>query len=193
MASAKVKVRSIFLYTMLDEGMAREKAGEDILDDHSIPSYYLSWEPFNIDTPQQIIDMFKAYKQYTTFFTYTIVDSEKPVLNIENNYGGDVSFSQGECKVHANHSLYIEKEFADECFLASSIARQKAADAFMRNATIDTPESEVRNVLESDPLWLDRGEMKGTVTSTYFTINGKEVNMYIKTDDNHPVVHITNY
>jgi hypothetical protein len=35
--------------------------------------------------------------------------------------------------------------------------------------------------------------MMGTVTSTYYKIDGKKVDMYMKTDGKHPTVHIKNY
>jgi len=183
----------IIMNTMVDEGTAREMANGNIIDSSSTPSYYLSWEPYNIEKPQQLIDMFKAYQQYTSYFSYTAVGSENNVLNIENNYGNDVSFSEGDWKTHANHSLYIDKNFVDDSFAGNSLARQKAVDMFMGKATIDTPESQVRDVLEAKPLWKGRSEMTGTVTSTYYAINGKEVDMFIRTDENHPTVHITNY
>ena len=129
--------------------------------------------------------MMAAYKEYTAFFSYTIVDSHEKIINIENNYGGAVNYNSGAYESHSNHS----KSFVDKKFSAHSLARQKAADDFVSNASVATTEAEVRKVLESKPLWKGRGKMMGTVTSTYFTVNDKKVDMYVKTDSKHPVVH----
>ncbi len=36
-------------------------------------------------------------------------------------------------------------------------------------------------------------DMMGTVTTTHFKVNGKKVDLFMRTDDNHKEVHITNY
>lgn len=183
----------VLMNTMADEGTERENAGGEIITKTSVPSYYLSWEAYNIEQPGQIIDMMAAHKEYTAFFSYTIVDSHEKIINIENNYGGAVNFNTGTYESHSNHSRYLPKLFVDEQFSAHSLVRQKAADDFVSKASVSTTEAEVRKLLESKPLWKGRGKMMGTVTSTYYTINDKKVDMYVKTDSEHPVVHIKNY
>ena len=183
----------VLMTTMADEGTERQNAGGEIITKTSVPSYYLSWEAYNIEQPGQIIDMMTAHKEYTAFFSYTIVDSHEKIINIENNYGGNVNYNTGNYESQSNHSRYLPKSFVDENFSAHSLARQKAADDFVSNASVDTTEAEIRKVLESKPLWKGRGKMMGTVTSTYFTVNDTKVDMYVKTDSKHPVVHIKNY
>jgi hypothetical protein len=183
----------VLMNTMADEGTERENAGGEIISKTAVPSYYLSWEAYNIEKPSQIIDMMAKHKEYTAFFSYTIVDSHEKIINIENNYGGDVSYNSGNYESHSNHSRYLPKSFVDEKFSAHTLARQKAADDFVSKASVSTTEAEVRKVLESKPLWKGRGKMMGTVTSTYYTVNDKKVDMYVKTDSKHPVVHIKNY
>lgn len=183
----------VLMNTMADEGTERQNAGGKIITETSVPSYYLSWEAYNIEQPSQIIDMMTAHKEYTAFFSYTIIDSHKKIINIENNYGGAVNYNSGTYESHSNHSRYLPKSFVDENFSAHSLVRQKAADDFVSKASVDTTEAEIRKVLESKPLWKGRGKMMGTVTSTYFKIDGKKVDMYMKTDGKHPTVHIKNY
>ncbi|ABZ77749.1 hypothetical protein Shal_3202 [Shewanella halifaxensis HAW-EB4] len=188
--------QAILMNTMADEGTAREKAGGEILTANSTPSYYLSWEAYNIEQPSDLISVFNAYDEYTAFFTYTVIDAEKPVMNIENNFssnGGKVSYSYADKTVHANHSLYQSKTFVDDTFGAKSLARQAAAEAFMQKATVDTTKAQSQHFAESSVLWKGRGEMMGTVTSTRFDVHGDKVDMYIKTDSAHPEVHIKNY
>ena len=185
--------QAILMNTMADEGTAREKAKGEIIADDATPSFYLSWEAYGIHQPKEIIDIFKKYKHYTAFFSYTIVDSELPVLTIENNYGGKIHYGEGDYKVHTNHSLYNSYKFMDDNFGAHTLTRYKTAEKFMKKANMHTSEKEVRNLLESKPLWKGRGELMGTVTSTYYKIDGKQIDMYVKTDASHPSVHIKNY
>lgn len=183
----------VLMNTMADEGTERQNVGGEIIASGSVPSYYLSWEAYNIEQPGRIIDMMDAYKEYTAFFSYTIVDSHKKVINIENNYGGAINYNSGRYKSHSNHSRYLPKSFVDEKFSAHTLERQRAADDFISNASVNTTKAEVFKVLESKPLWKGRGKMMGTVTSTYYSINDKNVDMYVRTDSKHPTVHIKNY
>ena len=41
----------VLMNTMADEGTERENAGGEIITKTSVPSYYLSWEAYNIETP----------------------------------------------------------------------------------------------------------------------------------------------
>ncbi|WP_375753816.1 C45 family autoproteolytic acyltransferase/hydolase [Vibrio sp. HN007] len=180
--------------TMADQGTLREKDGGEILSDTATPSFYLSWDVYNEDSYEGIKSVFDKYLEYTAFFTYTVASANKPAMNIENTYGGKVNYSEGEYKAHANHSIYGEPaDFVDEAFAAHSLARQEAVNHFMKNASIDTSEEEVRGLLQSKPLWKGRGEMMGTVTNTYYKIDGKKVDVYFQTDNDHAPVHMSNY
>jgi|GEM_PF-1871397 len=180
--------------TMADEGTLREKAGGEILSDSATPSFYLSWEVMNAESYKDIYNTFKHYPEYTAFFTYTVTAANSPAMNIENTYSGEVNYSMGDWKAHANHSIYRDPaEFVDDGFAAHTLARQAATEKFAQTADADTPEEKVRNLFESKPLWKGRGDLMGTVTSTYYKVNGKEVDIYFKTDSEHPVVHMTNY
>ncbi|MGJ7097015.1 C45 family autoproteolytic acyltransferase/hydolase [Vibrio hannami] len=180
--------------TMADQGTLREKDGGEILSDTATPSFYLSWDVYNTEDYAGIKSVFDKYPEYTAFFTYTVASANQPAMNIENTYGGKVNYSEGEYKAHANHSIYSEPaSFVDEAFAAHSLARQDAVSKFMANATVDTPESEVRELLQSKPLWKGRGEMMGTVTNTYYKVDGKKVDVYFQTDNEHAPVHMTNY
>ncbi len=180
--------------TMADQGTLREKDGGEILSDTATPSFYLSWDVYNEESYQGIKSVFDKYPEYTAFFTYTVASANKPAMNIENTYGGKVNYSEGDYKAHANHSIYGETaDFVDEAFAAHSLARQDAASKFMANASVNTAESDVRKLLQSKPFWKGRGEMMGTVTNTYYKVNGKKVDVYFQTDSEHEPVHMTNY
>ncbi|NKF50506.1 hypothetical protein G3R49_07970 [Shewanella sp. WXL01] len=180
--------------TMADQGTLREKDGGEILSDTATPSFYLSWDVYNTEDYAGIKSVFDKYPEYTAFFTYTVASANQPAMNIENTYGGKVNYSEGEYKAHANHSVYNQPaEFVDEAFAAHSLARQDAAESFMAKASIETPESEVRELLQSKPLWKGRGDMMGTVTNTYYKVDGKKVDVYFQTDSEHKPVHMTNY
>lgn len=185
--------QGILMNTMADEGTAREKAGGEILADDATPSFYLSWEAYNANNSDDIIDIFNANPKYTAYFTYTVVDANAPTMNIENNYGGKVFYRYGKGLAHSNHSLFVSKDFVDHSFAAHSLDRQEAADKFINSADENTTKAAAQKFAETKPLWKGRGELMGTVTSTHVSINGKEVDMYIKTDDQHPEVHIKNY
>ncbi|WP_028769201.1 C45 family autoproteolytic acyltransferase/hydolase [Shewanella fidelis] len=189
--------QAIMMNTMADEGTAREKAGAEILVDNATPSYYLSWEAYNIGSQQELLDIFNAHQQYTAFFSYTVIDSNAKVMNIENNFsaakGGVVNHSYADKMVHANHSLYQQQPFVDQAFAAKSLPRQAAAESFLDKASIETTKAQTQEFAETSVLWKGRGEMMGTVTSTRFDINGDHVDMFIKTDMAHPEVHIKNY
>jgi hypothetical protein len=185
--------QAILMNTMADEGTARQKAKGKILSASAIPSYYLSWEAYNIEQTNELVDIFNKYPKYTAFFTYTVIDANQQVLMIENNFGERVNHGFADKQTHANHSLFIPKNFIDQNFAAHSRIRQQAADDFMKNATLDTPKEKIQKFAESKPLWKGRGEMMGTVTSTYFKIDNTNVDMYIKTDSEHLEVHIKNY
>ena len=185
--------QAILMNTMADEGSARQNAQGEILSAKAAPSYYLSWEVYNIEQAKDLIDTFNKYPKYTAYFTYTVVNANQQVMTIENNFGEKVNHSFSDRQAHANHSLFIAKDFVDTKFAALSLARQKAADNFMKTATLNTPKETVQKFAESNPLWKGRGEIMGTVTSTYFKINNSNVDMYIRTDSDHPEVHIKNY
>ncbi|WP_076410644.1 C45 family autoproteolytic acyltransferase/hydolase [Shewanella sp. UCD-KL12] len=185
--------QALLMNTMADEGTARQNVQGEILADDATPSFYLSWEAYNIIQPKELIDIFQNHDSYTAFFAYTVVDAHQAVLNIENNFGGKVNYASLDKQAHANHSLFVDKDFVNHSFAAHSLERQKAADTFIASASIDTPKSVSQQFAEDKPLWKGRGEMMGTVTSTYFEINGTEVDMFIKTDSTHPEVHIKNY
>jgi len=185
--------QAVLMNTMADEGTARQHAKGEIIAESATPSFYLSWNAYNIEMPTDIVDMYNKYATYTAFFSYTIVDSELPVLSIENNYGGTISYAEGDWRAHTNNSVFHSYDFVDNNFGANSIERYNTIVKFMTNANMNTREKEVRKLLESKPLWKGRGELMGTVTSTYYNIEGKKVDMYIKTDKSHPVVHIKNY
>ncbi len=185
--------QAMLMNTMADEGTARQNAKGEILSDTATPSYYLSWDAYNAESSQDIVDMYKAYTEYTAFFTYTVVDANSKVMNIENNYGGKVSYSTAIKSAHANHSVYHAKDFVNHEFSAHTLERQEAADNFLKTATAETTKAQSQSFAESKPLWKGRGELMGTVTSTRFDVNNKKVDMYIKTDAEHPEVHIKNY
>ncbi|MCL1146803.1 C45 family autoproteolytic acyltransferase/hydrolase [Shewanella sp. 10N.261.52.F9] len=179
--------------TMADEGTARQHANGEIITDTATPSYHLSWDVYNAQSYADVVDTFKKFDEYTAFFTYTIASANKPAMNIENTYSGKVHVSEGPWIAHANHSLYEAKDFVDNKFAAFSLARQEAANQFMKTANAHTSEAAIRNLLEAKPIWKGRGELMGTVTSTYYEINGNKVDVYFKTDFDHGVVHMTNY
>ncbi|WP_221070328.1 C45 family autoproteolytic acyltransferase/hydolase [Vibrio alfacsensis] len=180
--------------TMADSGLLRQNAGGEILDKNAIPSFYLSWDAYNAQSYDDVVDVFTKYPKYTAFFTYTLAAADQPAMNIENVYGGKVNVTKGDWVAHSNHTIKGEAEdFVDENFAANSMARLAKAQEFVSQADANTPKNEIRQVLESKPLWKGRGEMMGTVTSTVFKINGEQVDMFIKTDEAHPEVHIKNY
>lgn len=182
------------LNTMADSGTLRQNAGGEILGENATPSFYLSWEAHNAESYEDIVNTVKKYPEYTAFFTYTVAAADQPAMNIENVYGGGVNVTKGDWVAHSNHTIKGEAaDFVDENFAAHSIERLKTAQKFASSADANTPKAEVRKVLDSKPLWKGRGEMMGTVTSTVFKIDGKKVDMFIKTDDAHPEVHIKNY
>ncbi|PSV47352.1 C45 family autoproteolytic acyltransferase/hydolase [Photobacterium indicum] len=185
--------QAMLMNTMADEGTARQNANSDILSETATPSYYLSWDAYNAESYRDVIDMYKAYPEYTAFFTYTVVDANRKIMNIENNYGGDVSYSISNKQAHANHSIFHSKDFVNHEFAAHSLDRQKAAERFIQSATVNTTKAETQSFAETKPLWKGRGELMGTVTSTRFEVDKKKVDMYIKTDAEHPEVHIKNY
>jgi len=182
------------LNTMADSGTLRQNAGGEILGDNATPSFYLSWEAHNAENYDDMVDMVKKYPAYTAFFTYTVASADAPAMNIENVYGGDVNVEKGNWVAHSNHTIHGKvADFVDEGFAAHSLARLEKAQEFASKADAKTSKEEVRQVLESKPLWKGRGDLMGTVTSTVFQIDGKKVDMYIKTDAEHPEVHIKNY
>ncbi|WP_406608887.1 C45 family autoproteolytic acyltransferase/hydolase [Agarivorans sp. JK6] len=184
--------QAILMNTMADEGTAREQAGQDIIQVDAVPSFYLSWEAYNASNAADLISSFQAHDKYTAFFSYTVVDSKAKVMNIENNFGGAINYRYASKLAHANHSVFIEKPFVNSDFAAHSLARQDSAERFIKSANASTSQAAVRQQLESKPLWKGRGKLMGTVTSTYFTISPSETVMHIKTDNNHPVVSISN-
>lgn len=186
--------QAMAMNTMADEGTLRQLAGSEVLTETATPSFHLSWAVMNAESYDEIRDVFTRYPEYSAYFTYTAAAANSPAMNIENTYAGKVNFSTGDWKAHANHSIYRTPEaFVDSEFAAHSLARQEAAEKFVKNANADTLEAEIRHLLESKPLWKGRGEMMGTVTSTVYKIDGKKVDIYFKTDADHPVVHMTNY
>lgn len=185
--------QAMLMNTMADEGTARQNANGEIIASDAIPSYYLSWEAYNTNDPAQLKDMFNKYPKYTAYFSYTMIDSYGPSMNIENNYGGQVNYKFSESLAHANHSLFVKKDFITKEFAAKSLERQSAAEQFLASAFETTSKAETQKFAETSVLWKGRGEMMGTVTSTRFDLNGRNVDMYIKTDAEHPEVHIKNY
>lgn len=170
----------VLMNTLASDGTAREKDKGEIISDHATPSFYLSWDAYNIEQPKQVIDMVKNHDGYTAFFSYIVADGNNEVVNIENGYKGAVRTSTGPWKAHANHSTYQQETFVDESFAAHSLTRQAAADKFMPSATGEM--AEAQNFLGTKPLWKGRGELMGTVTSTYMNWTPTETTMYIQTD-----------
>ncbi len=185
--------QAILMNTMADEGTARQNAQGEILADGATPSFYLSWEAYNIMQPEELIDVYQSHDSYTAFFSYTVVDTNQAVLNIENNFGGKVNYSMLDKQAHANHSLFVDKDFVNQNFAAHTLERQKADEKLMAGASIDQRKAVNHHFAEDKALCKGRGEMMGTVTSTHFEMNGSEVDMFIKTDSAHPEVHIKNY
>ncbi|ABV35985.1 hypothetical protein Ssed_1374 [Shewanella sediminis HAW-EB3] len=180
--------------TMADEGTARQNAKGEILSETAVPSYYLSWDVYNTKTTAEVVKLFKKYPEYTAFFTYTVA-GEGQVLNIENNYGGHVNFSYGDWQAHANHSLYQPKpEIVNASFAAKSVARQDAAENFMKKEATTASKADVQNFMGHSVLWKGRGELMGTVTSTFYEIDNGKVTLYFQTDhagENEKTVVIT--
>ena len=95
--------------------------------------------------------------------------------------------------VHTSHSTTTQHDFVDEEFGSHTLERLKAAQEFMKTANGDTTKDEAYKFAKTKPVWKGRGGMVGTVTSTHFRVNGKKVDMYMRTDDEHIEVHIKNY
>ncbi|WP_096086258.1 C45 family autoproteolytic acyltransferase/hydolase [Agaribacterium haliotis] len=183
----------ILMNTMADEGKVREVLDGEIISATSTPSYYLSWEAYNTESADELVEMMAEFPEYSAFFSYTLVDANERVLNIENHYNGQTILSSRDRQAHANHSTYQPEECVKPFTSQCSIDRQNASEEYMKTADVDTSKEKVQAFAESKPLWKGRGKYVGTVTSTHFRVNGKLVDMYIKTDDEHPEVHIRNH
>jgi len=182
----------LLMNTMADEGTARQKAGGEILAETSTPSYHLSWDAYNAESAKDLKDMYKD-GEYTAYFSYVMLDANDKATHIENGYPDVVRIHEGKEFAHTNHSNYQQLPFVDEGFGAHSLSRLKAAQDFLSKADINTSEQQAIEELHTKPLWKGRGELMGTVTSTYFSVNGKKVDMAIYTDKEHKPVHIRNY
>lgn len=157
-----------------------------------MPSYHLSWEAYNASSAEELAGIYEN-DAYTAYFSYILVDQNGELTNYENAYDGTLRTKTADRMAHANNSVYVAHDFVDEEFGAKSKKRQKAADKFIEGADITATEEQVKELLHSEPLWKGRGELMGTVTSTYFAVDGDKVDMSIYTDlDSKPVV-IKNY
>ncbi len=177
--------------TMADEGTARQHDGGEILE--GVPSFHLSWEAYNAKSTQGLLNMYDQQEKYTAYFSYVMLDAGSKAVHIENGYADTYNYTFGDKYAHANHSIYVKHDFVDHEFGAHSLDRQEFADKFVANADIDTSEEQAIEALRSKPLWKGRGELMGTVTSTYFAVDGKKVDMAIYTDEQHEPVRIRNY
>ncbi|GJM65106.1 C45 family autoproteolytic acyltransferase/hydolase [Persicobacter diffluens] len=183
----------LLMNTMADEGTYREKQKGNILAEGAVPSFHLSWEAYNQSSPEELREMY-VHGDYTAFFSYIMVDAEGAATNFENAYGDDkLRVKSSNALAHSNHSLFVRHDFVDEKFGAHSLKRQAAADEFITTASMDVSHEEVIAFLQSKPLWKGRDKFMGTVTSTYFQVAGKKVDMYIHTDIGQEPVHIRNY
>ncbi|QDO83405.1 hypothetical protein FM037_09415 [Shewanella psychropiezotolerans] len=171
----------MLMTTNATEGTAREKAGGEIIGDGVTPSFYLSWDAYNIEKTADLIDIFKANDKYSAYFSYTVADGSGKVLSLENGYPAEVHYSYGNAKAHTNHSLYVDYDFVDEAFAANSLKRQKAADSFLGANDKFTVE-QAQDFLGSDKVWKGRGDLMGTVTSTVFSVTPTKTTMIIQTD-----------
>ena len=187
----------LLMNTMADQGSIRQAKGEAIISEHSTPSFYLSWDAYGAKNADELQAMFNRQAHYTAYFSYTLVDAHGKVSNIENAYGDTVNMSGAKWQAHANHSIYGEAwQTLDRDFAAHSLERQQATEAFMKSHADSANKAEVQDFAGQKPLWKGRGKMMGTVTATYFSVNGKQVDMYIQTDtvgDGQQEVHIRNY
>ncbi len=182
----------LLMNTMADEGTARQIAGGEILAEGSVPSYHLSWDAYNADGAEELKNVFR-HRNYTAFFSYVMLDANDRITSIENSYSGELRTKQGYGIAHANHSIYTQYDFVDPEFGAKSLARQEAAEEFLKAAQIDTTEQQALKRLQTKPLWKGRGELMGTVTSTYFSVDGRKVDMAIYTALGSEPVRIRNY
>ncbi|WP_096086356.1 C45 family autoproteolytic acyltransferase/hydolase [Agaribacterium haliotis] len=185
--------QALLMNTMADEGSLRERNGGEVISATAVPSFYLSWEAYNTESAEQLIDVVTAYSEYTAFFSYTLVDSFGLVTNIENQTEGKVVISAKDRMAHANHSLYTHKPFVNKHFAGASVLRQEAAEAYINSADINEDKAEAQAFAKQKPLWKGRGKFMGTVSSSHFRIQGALVDIYIETDDKHPEVLIRNY
>ncbi|BAJ01936.1 C45 family autoproteolytic acyltransferase/hydolase [Shewanella violacea] len=168
--------------TNATEGTARQKAGGEIMGEGVTPSFYLSWEAFNIEKSSDMIDVFKAHNKYSAFFSHTVTNGQGEVLNVENGYPDTVNYSYGSERAHANHSLYKDYDFLDAAFASGSLKRQRAADSFLGHNSKFTLE-QAQDFLGSDNVWKGRGPMVGTVTATVFSVTPEKTTMMIQTDE----------
>lgn len=182
----------LLMNTMADEGTARQIAEGEILAKGSVPSYHLSWDAYNAHNVSELKAMYH-HQDYTAFFSYMMLDPYGKVTSFENKYGGDIYEKTSTKAAHANHSVFGTYDFVDAAFSAHTLDRQAAAEKFVNHADINTTEKQAMEELHAKPLWKGRGELMGTVSSTYFSVNGKKVDMVIYTDSDHKPVRITNY
>ena len=182
----------LLMNTMADEGTARQNDNGDILGDTSVPSYHLSWEAYNVKSAEELSNIYK-HGEYTAYFSYVLLDADARATNVENGYPAEMRTRHKQKFAHANHSLYKKYDFVNTEFAAHSLERQKAATSFMASASIATTEKQAIETLHREPLWKGRGDLMGTVTSTFYSVNGKKVDMAIYTDERHEPVRIKNY
>lgn len=182
----------VLMNTLADEGKSREMDKGEIIANDAMPSYHLSWDVYNTISKQEVMDMYD-HRKFTAYFAYTIVDANGRLLQVENGYPAALYTKTGNAFAHTNHSVFDHKPFVDNDFGAKSLYRYSDALKFVNNTNENVTESEALDVLRSHNIWKGRGEMMGTVTSTYFAIDGKNVDMAIYTDKDSAPVRVRNY
>ena len=179
--------------TLADEGTARQLDGGEIIEKDSTPSFHLAWEIYEGQKPQDLVNIYAMYDKYTAYYSYTAIGANSELVSVENTYADGLHITGGKALTHANHSTTKHHKFVDKAFGSKSLVRQKAADEFMKKASTNTTKEEAFAFAKSEPLWKGRGDMMGTVTTTHFRVNGKKVDLYMRTDDEHKEVRISNY
>ncbi|MDG3086418.1 carcinine hydrolase/isopenicillin-N N-acyltransferase family protein [Vibrio hannami] len=183
----------LLMNTMSDEGTARQYDNGPILADNLVPSYKMSWDVYNAKTPEEVKEVFDAGPA-TTYFSYIILDAEKgKVANVENGYKSDTRFDYAQGMVHSNHSRFVQHEFVKGAFGGHTVEREQAGQKLLDAHGEGTKFADVLDTMQSKPLYKGRGEMIGTVTTIFYDIDGKKVDMSIYTDKDHDMVHIKNY
>ncbi|WP_211830142.1 C45 family autoproteolytic acyltransferase/hydolase [Kistimonas asteriae] len=187
----------LLMNTLADQGTIRQDKGEAIISEQSTPSFYLSWDAYGAKNAGELQTLFNQHNHYTAYFSYTLIDAQGNVSNIENAYGDKVNMSGAGWQAHANHSIYGDAwQTLGPDFAAHTLERQQATEAFMENHADSASKTQVQDFAGQKPLWKGRGKMMGTVTATYFSVKGKQVDMYIQTDavgGGQHEVHIRNY
>ncbi|KLV05083.1 hypothetical protein ABT56_12835 [Photobacterium aquae] len=182
----------LLMNTMSDEGTARQHDNGPILAKGLIPSYKMSWDVYNAKTPDQVKDVFDAGAP-TTYFSYLILDANGKVSNVENGYKDSTRWGAADSMVHSNHSNFVHHDFIEGDFGGQTLLRKEHGETLLATMDMETEFKDVLPTMQHKPLYKGRGGAVSTVTTTFWKVDGKNVDMSIYTDANHPVVTIKNY